>query len=301
MSKRVALVIVVAAVVILCAIMIPIYTGKQRPTDRPVAEAVIDKPGTDGTISEIDIAAGGTHEATREDEASATPGQSGSISAIERAAEAGKYTFVFFYSDESEKTESARSSFRKTVSRVTEQAVPLEVDTSNPAERPIVDRFNVSRAPMPLVLAVAPNGAITGGFPQQFDEKNLLEAFVSPGTERSLKALQDSRVVLVCVQNASTTSNDVAMKGVQDVKADPGFGPSTEIVAVDPANPAESEFLAALKIDPQTNEAITVCLVPPGKAVARFEGATDKKTIIAALTSSTSCGPSGCGPQGCGP
>ncbi len=213
----------------------------------------------------------------------------------------GKYTFIFFYSDESEQTESARTSFHKTVSRVAEQAVPLEIDTTEPAERPIVDRFNVSRAPMPLVLAVAPNGAITGGFPQQFDEKKLLKAFVSPCTERSLKALQDSRVVLVCIQNASTTSNDVAMKGVQDVKADPGFGPSMEIVAVDPANPAESEFLAALKVDPQTNEAITVCLVPPGNTVAKFEGATDKKTIIAALTSSTNCGPSGCGPKGCGP
>ena len=190
---------------------------------------------------------------------------------------------------------------RRQHAQVAEQAVPLEVNAIDPAERQVVNKFGVSRAPMPMVLAVAPNGAITGGFPQEFDEKKLVQAFVSPCTEKSLKALQDRRVVLVCVQNGSTTSNDSAMKGVQDVKADPGFGPSTEVVEVDPANPAESEFLAALKVDPQMSEAVTVCLVPPGRAVAKFEGATDKKAIIAALTSSTSCGPSGCGPKGCGP
>jgi hypothetical protein len=301
MSKRVTLVIVVAAVGILCTIMIARYTGTQRPTDSPAADATIDKPGTNGAIPEADIAAGSTYEATRKDSTSAMPAQSGSISTIEHAAEVGKYIFVFFYSDESEQTESARASFRRTLSRIPEQAVPLEVDVTDPAERPIVNRFNVSRSPMPLVLAVAPNGAITGGFPQQFEEKQLLEAFVSPCTERSLKALQDRRVVLVCIQNASTASNDVAMKGVQDVKADPGFGPSTEIVVLDPGNPAESEFLAVLQVDPQMNEAVTVCLVPPGRAVARFEGATDKGTIVAALIGSTSCGPGGCGPKGCGP
>ena len=153
---------------------------------------------------------------------------------------------------------------------------------------------------MPLVLAVAPNGAITGGFPQGFEETQLLGAFASPCEEKSLKAHQERRVVLVCVQYESTASNDAAMKGVLDLKADPDFGPYTEILALDPVDPAESGFLKALQVASQTEEAVTVCLVPPGTAVARFTGETQKESLVAALSSSEGCGPSGCGPSGCG-
>ncbi len=71
-------------------------------------------------------------------------------------------------------------------------------------------------------------------------------------------------------------------------------------MTVDPADPAEAGFLKALQVVPQTKEAITVCLVPPGQAVARFSGGTEKETIVAALSNGGGCGPSGCGPSGCG-
>lgn len=153
---------------------------------------------------------------------------------------------------------------------------------------------------MPLILAVAPNGAITGGFPPGFEEKQLLDAFASPGEEKSLKALQDRRLVLVSIQNGRTSSNDAAMKGVRDFKADPNYGPSTELVTIDPSDPAETGFLRALQVTPETAEAVTVCLVPPGRAIARFSGGTEKEAIVAALSTGGGCGPNGCGPGGCG-
>ena len=56
-----------------------------------------------------------------------------------------------------------------------------------------MDKFGVSRAPMPLVLALAPNGAITKGFPIKFDEKQLREGFVSPCTAKCLKVPAGSK------------------------------------------------------------------------------------------------------------
>ena len=118
--------------------------------------------------------------------------------------------------------------------------------------------------------------------------------------EKALKALQERRLVLVSIQNGSTASNDAAMKGVHDFKADPNYGPSTELVAIDPADPAEAGFLKLLQVAPQTKEAVTVCLRPPGQAIARFSGGTDKDMIVAAVSAGGGCGPNGCGPGGCG-
>jgi hypothetical protein len=231
---------------------------------------------------------------------SVSAAQSPSLPVIKRAAEDGKYAFIFFWSDDTEPTESMRKVFRSAAAKMADRAAAVEVNTGDPSEQAVVRRFAVSRAPMPLVLAVAPNGAITGGFPQTFEEPQLLGAFASPCEERSLKALQDRRVVLVCVQNESTELNEAALKGVQDFKADPDFGSSTDIVMLNPADPSESEFLKALQVAPQTKAAVTVCLIPPGNAVATFTGGTRKETIVAALASSKGCGPGGCGPGGCG-
>ena len=54
----------------------------------------------------------------------------------------------------------------------------------------IVDKYGVSRSPMPLVLAIAPCGAITKGFTKTFDEDQLRTAFVSPCTAECMKALK---------------------------------------------------------------------------------------------------------------
>lgn len=118
-----------------------------------------------------------------------------------------------------------------------------------------------------------------------------------------MKQLQDNKLVFLCVQNGKTKSNDAAMQGVRDFKADARFASATEIVTLDPADPAETSFLADLKIDPKTEEAVTVFLAPPGSAIAEYKGATDKAELAATLqkASSGSCAGGSCGPGGCPP
>src|SRR5208283_2699955 len=58
----------------------------------------------------------------------------------------------------------------------------------------------LSRAPMPLVLAVAPNGAVTGAIPLKLTEAQVGQAFVSPIAAQCLKAVQSRKLVLLCVQ-----------------------------------------------------------------------------------------------------
>ena len=224
------------------------------------------------------------------------------MAAIKQAAEAAKYIFMFFSKTDDDQTLAMRKVFDKAMERVADRAQWVAVDITDSSEKDIVAKFDLSRAPMPLVLAMAPNGAIMGGFPTKFEEEQLVDAFATPVTEKVMKELQDSKLVFVCVQNSNTKSNDVAMKGVRDFKADARFASATEIVMLDPADSAEASFLADMKVDPKTEEAMTVFLAPPGSAVAEYKGATNKEELVATLQkASTGCGPGGCGPGGCGP
>jgi hypothetical protein len=222
------------------------------------------------------------------------------MAAVESATKAGKYAFIFFYNDDGDQTASMRQIFKGAVAKVSKSAARVEVNVADPSEAAIVSKYGVAGVPMPFVLAIAPNGAITGGFPAPFEERQIVDAFATPGTQASLKAIQEGKTVLLCIQNAGTTLNDAAMKGVRDLKADPKYAASTEIITLDPSDPAEAKLLGMLGVDPKISQALTVCLVPSGQATAKLSGATTKEMIAGSLKS----GGGGCCPGGaksCGP
>ena len=231
----------------------------------------------------------------------AVPGKG--MVAIKQAADAGKYLFVFFSKAEDEQTLAMRKVYDKAMEKMADRARAVAVNVTDASEKDIVDKFDLSRSPMPLVLAMAPNGAITGGFPTKFEEQQLINAIASLGTTKVVKQLQDGKLVFVCVQNDKTKSNDVAMQGVRDFKADARFASATEIVTLDPTDKKEATLLTDLKVPVDTAEAITVFIVPPGQAIGKFEGATSKDALVELLskTNTSGCGSGGCGPGGCGP
>jgi len=212
------------------------------------------------------------------------------LTAIDGAAKAKKYLFIFCYKSDDQQTQKMRELFDTVTKKIRKRANSTKVNIADPAEKGIVEKFKLEGAPTPLVLVLAPNGALTGGLPVKFEEKQLMEAFASPCTEKCLKALQDGNLVLLCIQNSWSNSRDVALEGVINFKADPRFSQFTQIVMLDPTDSAETNFLGQLKVDPKTSEAVTVLLTPPGTVAGKFSGQTDKAKLVAAL----SAGGSGC-------
>jgi hypothetical protein len=230
------------------------------------------------------------------------------MAAFRDASEAGKYLFAFFWKTEDEQTRAMRTVFEQAAKKVSDRADSVAVHITDPSDQAIVDEYGLARAPMPLVLALAPNGAVTGGFPTEFTEEDIVGAFATPCTEKCMKSLQDGKLVFLCVQNANTEFNDEAMQGIGDFKADSRFADATEVVSLDPADSEEAGFLADLNIPADTANAVTVFLAPPGMPIAMYEGATDKDQLVKTLESAGSgccpggsCGPGGCGPGGCAP
>ncbi len=233
-------------------------------------------------------------------ESTASAGANGKVAAaMKQVAQANQYLFVFFYEKDDEATKGARKAFDEAVKRITPAPQSVAVDRAAPAEQEMVAKYGVDRAPMPLILAIAPNGAVTGGFKAaELSEDRLRDTVASAGLQKCLKALQDRRLVLVCLQNGQTKANEEAMKGVNDFKANSQFGAMTEVVKVDPSDAKEAKLMGQLKADPKAKTATTAFLAPPGMLVTKVEGPTSKDGLMASLQQAmASCAPgSGCCP-----
>jgi hypothetical protein len=224
--------------------------------------------------------------------------------AMAQAAAANKFMFILFWKDQNQQTDKAFNILQPAVTKMADQAELVSIQTTNPAEKAIVDRFGASRSPMPLVLAIAPCGAVTKAFTGAFDENQLRSAFVSPCTQNSMKALQDSKLVMICVIDQTSPQDPVALpKGVQDFKADEKYGRATEIVVLNARDQAEASFLKDLQVDPNSPKPIIVFFAPPASMIGKFDATATKQQIIAKLAAAqSSCCPGGkCGPNGCAP
>jgi hypothetical protein len=222
--------------------------------------------------------------------------QSPAGAAIEQAAKAEKYIFLFFFRTEDEPTQVARKTFDAAMEKLADRAMSAAANITDSQESALVNKYQLNRSPMPLVLAMAPNGAVTRSFPVRFTEAQLQTAFVSPGMQKCLKALQNRKMAFLCVQNGTTQHNREAMQGVREFAADPQYAKTTEIITVDPTDAAEESMLKQFKVDPKTEEAVTVFLAPPGTTVATYTGETTKDVLVAAAkTAAKGCDPkSGC-------
>lgn len=240
---------------------------------------------------------------TNQDQAAASsvcPGQA----AVDKAAADQKYIFLFFWKDNNPKMISSRTVLEAAVPKMGDSAAMASIEITDPAEKQIVNKYNVSRAPMPLVLAIAPCGAITKAFTGSLNEKELRAAFVSPCTQLCLKALQSRKLVLVCVVDQANPQDPVTIpKGVEDFREDAKYGPATEIILVNGRDRAEEAFLRDFQVDSRAKKPVVVFLAPPGSMIGKFDGNATKQQFVAKLVSAQSnpCGGGKCGPGGCGP
>ena len=225
------------------------------------------------------------------------------LAALAASAEQGRYAFVFFWKENNEATQRMQGVLQSAMAKMKHRADAVNVCAADSNERATVEAFGVDRAPMPLVVAVAPNGAITKAWPLQLRADQLPEGIVSQGTSACIKGLQDRKLVLLCVQNTSTGHNLASTQAAEGFRADARFAAATEVITLDPADPNESIFMRDLEVSPQTTDAVTILLAPPGQPIARFVGAVSTDEIVAKVTAAQSgCCPGGqCGPEGCCP
>lgn len=220
---------------------------------------------------------------------------------LQRAVNEGKYLYLFIYNDDSSNSVRLQSLFNQTLQKLGDRVRSASIKLTDPSERDIIEKFDLKRAPMPLALIIASNGAVMGGFPSSFTEEQLMGSLASLGAANCLKALQDRKLVFLCLQNGHTTDNEAVLKGIGDFKRDARFTNASEVLMMDPSDKEEQQFLRQLGVNIHPSKATTVMIVPPGDVVGQYQGAVAKERLVSDLTKATSnsCCPGGCCPGGC--
>jgi hypothetical protein len=223
------------------------------------------------------------------------------MDALKRAESEGKTLYLYFYKESTGSAQQLQAVFDRTVQKLGDRVLAKRIQLTDPSEAKIVEKYGLKRAPMPLALVIASNGAVMGGFPSTFTEEQLIASWQPMGVARCLKALQDKKLVLLCLQNEQTTDNAAALQGVREFTADARFGSASEVVVMDPQGIEEQPFLEKLGVNIHPSKASTVMIVPPGDVVAQYQGMVTKERLVADLTKATSggCCPGGCCPGGC--
>lgn len=206
---------------------------------------------------------------------------------LRQSAEEQKYTFLLFYKDDNQATRAMAQTLKLGVAQRADRASLCFVDVGDRAEQAVVSRFGVARAPLPFALAVAPNGAITGLFSQKLVDANLDGAFVTPRMAHCMKAMQDKKLVLVCVQPSARSATPAAVKEFQD---DPEFKDRLAVISVQASDPTEAQFLQQMEIVPaKTNSSTIVFMAPPAVLVGKFASTATKAEMAAALHKAGQC------------
>lgn len=219
---------------------------------------------------------------------------------LDEAGEQGKYTFILFHKEDSAATQAMGKVLTDGIGKRSDRAVLTRVLLTDKEEQLIVSRFDVGRAPMPLTIAVAPNGAITGIFQQRLADSNIDDAFVTPTMMKCMKSMQEGKVVIVCVQPGTATTN-VVPQGVKELQLDPQFKSRLVILSAKAQDPAETKFYNQVQINPKTFQAPTaVFLAPPGVLVGKYDTSVTAAQLSSALHHAThSCNDPNCKDPNC--
>mgnify|MGYP000889436936 CR=1 FL=1 len=269
-------IVYIAVVLVIALVAIGVLRTRQDGADRNDAQAT-------GTT---DTAVAEKPQAEPKPASKASP----QSAAIGTAAKQNRYVFVTFFRKDDDASTKMQAALKPIQAKLSNRADFISVDVDDPAQQELVSRYGADRSPIPLTLVIAPNGAVTAGFPKELKKTDFSGAFVSNGMASVLKVLQGQKLAAVCIQGSRTKNNKKSLATAEELQAAPELGGAVEIVKVDPANRSEAKFMKMCQVDTRSTDAQLLVLAPPGKLVGKFTSADTKDTIVATLKTALSGG-----------
>ena len=200
-------------------------------------------------------------------------------------SKAGHTTFLLFYRGNDQLTQTVYQTLKSGASKRKDAAIlPIQVDDR--AERGLIERFDITRTPLPAIVSLAPNGAVTGVFSQQIKPEEVDGAVVSAGYAKCIKAMQSGQIVLLCVQPAT---RGFVPKGVQDFQADRLYRERTQVVNISATDPGEALFVKQLGLNARSASPQVVFMAPPGVMLGAYDANVTHAALATKLASAGKC------------
>ena len=204
---------------------------------------------------------------------------------VSTAAEQEQFAFIMFYRANDTATGQMRRTLQTTLSQ-RQDATVVPVSIGDRTEQELIERFDATRLPMPAVAVLAPNGAVTSVFPQRVSSQQLTAAIVSTAQAECLKALQDQKIVLLCVQ---PEGNRFEPQGVKTFREDDHYKDRTQVVDVQATDPAEAKFLKQLGLRTDQSAPLVAFMAPPGVLLGRYNASVTFDVLAQKLAASGKC------------
>jgi Thioredoxin-like domain len=201
--------------------------------------------------------------------------------------QAPRFTYMLFWKQQDANTQQFSETIQASAAKRGDRVNFTAVDLKDPANQNVVAHYGVSRAPMPLAICVADNGAVTGVFTRKPNDAALERALVTSAMAEATKALQDKKIVVVHVK----ASPDAQLPtGAADFVAEPDFQTRTTVIDVLLGDPAESRFVADMQIKPQDiSDSMLVIMAPPAALVGKFASTATRDEIVTKLHAAGKC------------
>ncbi len=202
------------------------------------------------------------------------------------AAKEQKYTYLLFYRQMDAATRAMQEQVSAQVGRSPQQTSAVFVRVEDPAEASLVRRYDATRLPLPCVMGIAPNGAVTGTYPLTVQPEQLERAILTPRYAEMVKALQEQKIVLLCLLPAQ---GGAVPQGVAELEADAAFRGRTRRVIACADDPAEARFFERMHVPTSLTSPVTIVFAPPGAFIGKFEAAASGAVIAQKLHESGRC------------
>lgn len=204
---------------------------------------------------------------------------------LQEASSQKKMSFIMFFRKDDASTRAMYKTLSEETSQLSNTSV-VTINVTDQTESELVSRFDAGRLPLPAVVALAPNGAVSGVFSKNLKAVQVQNAIVSPIQAECIKALQDKKIVLLCAQ---PDNGAYVPKGVQEFQADPSFSLRTHVVNVRASDPIEADFLKLFKVSSSVSSPVTVFMAPPGKLLGVYTTDVSSKKLTETIVAAGAC------------
>jgi hypothetical protein len=218
-------------------------------------------------------------------------------SAIAEASTAGKFLGLIFYEAQDAALTDLASSVATLNKSSTKKLSVYKALLSDSVNKEVAGNYGIrSGGNLPMLLVVAPNGVITGGFPKAITADQFKQSTgLSDLMLKILKPLQEYKPTLVALQNSYTKFSAESWAGVDEFVNDPQYKKFVAAIKADPSAAGSLEFVKQCQLLAPLSEATVVILLPPGKIGKVLTGKLTKADILKALGScATGCSPGAC-------
>ncbi|NMC44722.1 MAG: hypothetical protein GYA46_12455 [candidate division Zixibacteria bacterium] len=217
------------------------------------------------------------------------------------AAATGKTVFVLVSEPGAAGIDAARAMIGQVMGTVT-TAKLIEVNRADAANADFVAQYRLLAAPVPLVMVIAPNGALGGGMPTaQATPEMIAKLIPTPKKAEALKALQAGKAVFVTASRKGMAAESGVMSAC--AAACGQMAGKSAAVQIDLDDPAEAPFIQELKLKPEAAQPTTVVINTQGQITGAFNGPVEVGNLVRAATKKAGgCCPGGASSSsGCGP